>query len=94
MKHALIIYSGGLDTTVCIPLMREQGFEKISTVTIDVGQPDEDNAVAEMLQATAGDLQRQPGLADPTRASDGHQPPAWVGHEVEQRAGVVLPPEE
>lgn len=42
MKHALIIYSGGLDTTVCIPLMREQGFEKISTVTIDVGQPAED----------------------------------------------------
>lgn len=42
MKHALIIYSGGLDTTVCIPLMREQGFDRISTVTIDVGQPSED----------------------------------------------------
>jgi argininosuccinate synthase len=42
MKHALIIYSGGLDTTVCVPLMREQGFEKISTVTIDVGQPEQD----------------------------------------------------
>lgn len=46
MKHALIIYSGGLDTTVCIPLMREQGFDKISTVTIDVGQPPEDIAQA------------------------------------------------
>lgn len=42
MKHACIIYSGGLDTTICIPLMREQGFEKITTVTIDVGQPAED----------------------------------------------------
>lgn len=42
MRHALIIYSGGLDTTVCIPLMREQGFSRISTVTIDVGQPSAD----------------------------------------------------
>lgn len=42
MKKALIIYSGGLDTTVCIPMMRERGFEEIHTVTIDVGQPDED----------------------------------------------------
>ena len=42
MKKALIIYSGGLDTTVCIPLMREQGFDEIVTVTIDVGQPAED----------------------------------------------------
>ena len=42
MKHALIIFSGGLDTTVCVPLMRERGFDKISTVCIDVGQPKED----------------------------------------------------
>ncbi len=42
MKHALVIYSGGLDTTVCVPLMRERGFDRISTVTIDVGQPAED----------------------------------------------------
>ena len=46
MKKALIIYSGGLDTTVCIPLMRERGFEQIHTVTIDVGQPQEDIAQA------------------------------------------------
>lgn len=46
MNRALIIYSGGLDTTVCIPLMREAGFDAISTVTIDVGQPDEDIAQA------------------------------------------------
>ncbi len=41
-KKALIIYSGGLDTTICIPLMREQGFDDIHTVTVDVGQPQED----------------------------------------------------
>ena len=46
MKKALIIYSGGLDTTVCVPLMREEGFDAISTVTIDVGQPAEDIAQA------------------------------------------------
>jgi argininosuccinate synthase len=42
MKKALIIYSGGLDTTICIPLMREDGYEQIVTVTIDVGQPQAD----------------------------------------------------
>lgn len=42
MRKALVIYSGGLDTTVCVPLMRERGFEEIHTVTIDVGQPEED----------------------------------------------------
>ncbi|GMV88590.1 MAG: argininosuccinate synthase [Chthonomonas sp.] len=46
MKRALVIYSGGLDTTVCVPLMRERGFDAISTVTIDVGQPQEDIAQA------------------------------------------------
>jgi len=46
MKTALIVYSGGLDTTICIPLMREEGFERIVTVTIDVGQPAEDVAQA------------------------------------------------
>lgn len=46
MKKALIIYSGGLDTTVCVPLMREEGFDAISTVCIDVGQPAEDIAQA------------------------------------------------
>lgn len=42
MKKALIIYSGGLDTTICIPLVRERGFDEIYTVTIDVGQPEDD----------------------------------------------------
>lgn len=42
MKRALIVYSGGLDTTVCVPLMREEGFDSIVTVTVDVGQPQED----------------------------------------------------
>ncbi len=46
-KKALIVYSGGLDTTVCIPLMREAGFEEIVTATIDVGQPQEDIQQAE-----------------------------------------------
>ncbi|MBV6458233.1 MAG: Argininosuccinate synthase [Fimbriimonadaceae bacterium] len=46
MKTALIVYSGGLDTTICIPLMREDGFDRIVTVTVDVGQPAEDIAQA------------------------------------------------
>lgn len=39
-KKVVLAYSGGLDTSVCIPLLKEHyGFEKIVTVTVDVGQP-------------------------------------------------------
>jgi len=54
MKRALVIYSGGLDTTVCIPLLKEEGFDQISTVTIDVGQPAEDIKQAEERAAFLG----------------------------------------
>ncbi|MBV9850373.1 MAG: argininosuccinate synthase [Armatimonadetes bacterium] len=47
-KTVVLVYSGGLDTSVCIPMMRENyGFERIVTVTVDVGQPDEDVKSAE-----------------------------------------------
>jgi argininosuccinate synthase len=39
----LLVYSGGLDTSVCIPLMREEyGYKKVITVTVDVGQESSD----------------------------------------------------
>ncbi len=35
----VLSYSGGLDTTVCIPLLREKyGFDEVVTVTVDIGQ--------------------------------------------------------
>ena len=47
-KTVVIVYSGGLDTSVCVPMMRENyGFERIVTVTVDVGQPAEDVKSAE-----------------------------------------------
>lgn len=46
-RTVVLVYSGGLDTTVCIPLLREEyGFEHVVTVTVDVGQPREDIADA------------------------------------------------
>lgn len=43
----LLVYSGGLDTSVCIPLMREEyGYKKVITVTVDVGQERGDIAQA------------------------------------------------
>jgi len=46
-KTVVLVYSGGLDTSVCIPMMREDyGFDHIVTVTVDVGLPD-----AELKQA-------------------------------------------
>ena len=44
---ALVVYSGGLDTTVCIPVLRSEGFSEIHTVTVDVGQPSHDILEAE-----------------------------------------------
>ena len=48
MRKVVLVYSGGLDTSVCIPLMREEyGFDHVITVTVDVGQPEEDIREAE-----------------------------------------------
>jgi argininosuccinate synthase len=51
----VLVYSGGLDTSVCIPLMREEyGFDRIVTVTVDVGQPAADIKEAEDRAKTLG----------------------------------------
>ena len=36
-QTAVIAYSGGLDTTFCIPYLKEQGYQKIITVTVNTG---------------------------------------------------------
>jgi argininosuccinate synthase len=48
MRKIVLVYSGGLDTSVCIPLMREEyGFDHVITVTVDVGQARDDIQQAE-----------------------------------------------
>ncbi len=55
MKKIVLVYSGGLDTSVCIPLMKEEyGFDHIITVTVDVGQPAEDILLAAERAETLG----------------------------------------
>ena len=49
-----LAFSGGLDTTVCVPLLEaEYGYDEVIGVTVDVGQPDEEfveaKATAEAL---------------------------------------------
>ena len=49
-----LAFSGGLDTTVCVPLLEEEyGYEEVIGVTVDVGQPaaefDEAKETAEAL---------------------------------------------
>jgi argininosuccinate synthase len=44
----ILAYSGGLDTSVCIPLLRERyQYDRVVTVSVNVGQRDEEIAVAE-----------------------------------------------
>ena len=39
-KKVVLAYSGGLDTSVCIPILKEEyGYDKVITVSVDVGQP-------------------------------------------------------
>lgn len=47
-KKVVLAYSGGLDTSVCIPLLKEEyGYDKVITVSVDVGQPHEEVKEAE-----------------------------------------------
>lgn len=43
----VLAYSGGLDTSICIPLLREEyGYDRVVTVAVDVGQREEEIATA------------------------------------------------
>jgi len=44
----VLAYSGGLDTSICIPLLREEyEYDRVVTVAVHVGQRDEEISVAE-----------------------------------------------
>ena len=44
----VLAYSGGLDTSICIPLLKEEyGYDKVITVAADVGQRKEEITIAE-----------------------------------------------
>ena len=48
MSKVVLSYSGGLDTTVAIFLLKEKyGFDEVITVTVDIGQPEDDIKEAE-----------------------------------------------
>jgi argininosuccinate synthase len=56
MSKVVLSYSGGLDTSVCIPILRERyQYDKVITVTVDVGQPQSDLKKAETRAATLSD---------------------------------------
>ncbi|HEC57028.1 MAG TPA: argininosuccinate synthase [Candidatus Syntrophoarchaeum butanivorans] len=56
MKVALA-YSGGLDTSVCIPLLKERyGVDEVISVVVDLGQPEEDLEMANMRGEKLSDL--------------------------------------
>ncbi|MFC4987103.1 argininosuccinate synthase [Saliphagus infecundisoli] len=43
MTRVALAFSGGLDTTVCVPLLEEEyGYDEVVGVTVDVGQPEEE----------------------------------------------------
>ena len=54
MTRVALAFSGGLDTTVCVPLLKEEyGYDEVIGVNVDVGQPttefDEAEATADAL---------------------------------------------
>jgi argininosuccinate synthase len=43
MTRVALAFSGGLDTTICVPLLEEEyGYDEVVGVTVDVGQPAEE----------------------------------------------------
>ena len=47
MTKVALAFSGGLDTTVCVPLLQEEyEYDEVVAVTVDVGQPDAEFAEA------------------------------------------------
>jgi len=43
VKKVALAYSGGLDTSVCIPILKEKyGYDEVITISVDVGQPVEE----------------------------------------------------
>ena len=51
----VLVYSGGLDTSVCIPMVREMyGYDHVVTVTVNVGQPQDDILTAETKAKAMG----------------------------------------
>ncbi|MFB6127302.1 MAG: argininosuccinate synthase [Halolamina sp.] len=50
-----LAFSGGLDTTVCVPLLKEEyGYDEVVGVTVDVGQPAAEFAEAEETAEALG----------------------------------------
>ena len=48
MASVALAFSGGLDTTVCVPLLKEEyGYDEVIGVNVDVGQPTEEFDEAE-----------------------------------------------
>ncbi|WP_336362490.1 argininosuccinate synthase [Halalkalicoccus salilacus] len=55
MKRVALAFSGGLDTTVCVPLLEEEyGYDEVIGVTVDVGQPEDEFEEAEETAEALG----------------------------------------
>jgi hypothetical protein len=52
------------------------------TRSFERGERDEAGAVGEVRREPVGELERQPGLADPAGAGEGEQADLWVGQEL------------
>ncbi|ELY64086.1 argininosuccinate synthase [Natronococcus jeotgali] len=55
MTRVALAFSGGLDTTVCVPLLEEEyGYDEVIGVTVDVGQPESEFDEAEETAEALG----------------------------------------
>ncbi|SEH50863.1 argininosuccinate synthase [Halopenitus malekzadehii] len=55
MTRVALAFSGGLDTTVCVPLLEEEyGYDEVIGVTVDVGQPESEFEEAEETAEALG----------------------------------------
>jgi len=66
MDRVALAFSGGLDTTVCVPILEEEyGYDEVIGVTVDVGQP---AAEFDEARETANALDLEHHVVDATEA--------------------------
>ena len=94
-KKVVVAYSGGLDTSIIIPWLKENYSCEVIAMTGDVGQGEELEGLREKALATGARLEIGHLPEEAVEGAHAVYTDVWASmgfeHEAEERAGVFLP---